>query len=611
MTAPTPAQIQSYIEGRVKFAGAADRDGWRKIHCPNDNAHAHGDRNASAAVNVNSGHIECHACGLKGLVGKIYGDLGWPSPPWNGNGHKQEFNIVAAYDYRMAAGELSYQVVRLDPKDFKQRRPDGNSGWIWGTKGLKRLPYNLPELATAEYVFIVEGEKDVEALRNIGQIATCNTGGACKWTEELNQYFTPNHHITILPDNDTPGRDHATQVAQNLFGKVASLKVLELAGLPEKGDVSDWLIGRDSETAAEELCRLADAAPEWKPGEAEKPAGFQPPEHWHMLDFSNVREWECTPLQPIIKDLGIFKGTFILLAAMSQAGKTLLILYLIRRMIAGGLCFGRFTVDTIKKLLYFVLEDPDRRIKARWMDHAEPDIEPGRAIPYIAPGFKLNDDACFSHLEDLIKTGGFEVVILDTYQKATPGISSFNDEQQSIILHKLAELTRKYNVTIIVLDHIRKGDSGKRRKEISLEDIKGTGGKAQNADTVILLERTGGKLKFTATSKDLDAPVGFLLDVAPQGSTGEKFAYAGDLEELIGAQKQKGKENRERILQAIGDDWSTREDIERRVSLGRSTVAKHLTKLFDEGLLEKKGNARAICYRKSSVRDERELWTKI
>jgi len=329
-----------------------------------------------------------------------------------------------------------------------------------------------------------------------------------------------------------------------------------------------------------------------------KATGFEPPAHWRMSDFATARDWQCIPLQPIIKDLGIFKGCLIFLAAMSQTGKTLLVLYLIRRMISGGLCFGRFTVDTVSKLLYFVLEDPDRRIQSRWLDHNEPDIEPGRAIPYIAPGFKLNDDLCFSYLESLIQTGAYEVVIIDTYQKATPGISSFNDEQQSLILHKLSELTRKHNVTIIILDHIRKGDSGKRRKEITIEDIKGTGGKAQNADTVILLERTGGKLKLTATSKDLDAPVGFLLEVAPQGSTGEKFTYAGDLEELIGAQKQKGKENRERILQAIDGEWVTREDVEKMVSMGRSTVAKHLTKLLDDGFLEKKGSSKATYYRK-------------
>jgi hypothetical protein len=39
--------------------------------------------------------------------------------------------ITATYDYRDANGEPLYQVCRLEPKSFRQRRPDGKCGWIW------------------------------------------------------------------------------------------------------------------------------------------------------------------------------------------------------------------------------------------------------------------------------------------------------------------------------------------------------------------------------------------------------------------------------------------------------------------------------------------------
>lgn len=193
----------------------------------------------------------------------------------NGNGHQEpaERHIIVTYDYKNAEGELVYQVARFEPKDFRQRRPDGNGGWIWNTKGLKRLPYNLPKLAAAEYPFITEGEKDVESLRKIGLVGTCNSGGAGKWSAELAQYFRADQHITILPDNDEPGRNHAQQVAESLFGKVASLKILELAGLPDKGDISDWLQDRDPGEAAEMLCRLAEGAEEWAPKQAKPTTG--------------------------------------------------------------------------------------------------------------------------------------------------------------------------------------------------------------------------------------------------------------------------------------------------------------------------------------------------
>ena len=40
-------------------------------------------------------------------------------------------NIVATYDYIDDEGERLYQVVRLEPKSFRRRRPDGRGGWIW------------------------------------------------------------------------------------------------------------------------------------------------------------------------------------------------------------------------------------------------------------------------------------------------------------------------------------------------------------------------------------------------------------------------------------------------------------------------------------------------
>jgi hypothetical protein len=234
---------------------------------------AHKDDKASLSIKLEPGGkilLDCKAgCDTESVIKKL--GLKWSDLfPENNNGNKPQSNIVATYDYRNAAGDLVYQVVRMDPKDFRQRRQDGQGGWIWSTKGIPRIPYNLPELAGAEYIFEVEGEKDVENLRKIGLTATCNAGGAGKWTAELNQYFNSNQHITILPDNDEPGQKHAELVAKNLHGIVASVKVLDLEGLPEKGDVSDWLIGRDPGTAAEELARLSDAAPEWNPEEIEK-----------------------------------------------------------------------------------------------------------------------------------------------------------------------------------------------------------------------------------------------------------------------------------------------------------------------------------------------------
>src|SRR5262249_33485356 len=54
--------------------------------------------------------------------------------------------IVATYPYTDAAGTLLYEVVRLEPKSFRQRRPDGRGGWVWSVKDCKRVPYRLSDM---------------------------------------------------------------------------------------------------------------------------------------------------------------------------------------------------------------------------------------------------------------------------------------------------------------------------------------------------------------------------------------------------------------------------------------------------------------------------------
>jgi putative DNA primase/helicase len=152
--------------------------------------------------------------------------------------------LAETYNYTDADGVLLFQVCRYEPKTFRQRRPDDSArgGWSWTVKGVQQVPFRLPQMLAApeEIIFIVEGEKDANALAALGLIATCNAGGAGKWPDALAQHFA-GRRVVVLPDNDSAGRDHANVVALKLRGIVADVRILELPGLPEKGDVSDWL----------------------------------------------------------------------------------------------------------------------------------------------------------------------------------------------------------------------------------------------------------------------------------------------------------------------------------------------------------------------------------
>lgn len=138
--------------------------------------------------------------------------------------------LVAAYDYTDEGGALLYQVVRYAPKDFRQRRPDGAGGWISSLNGTRRTLYNLPAVLEAVVwdipIYIVEGEKDADALNAAGLVATCNSGGAEKWRPEYAQHLK-GAHVVIVQDKDEPGYRHAAQVFASLDGVAATVRVVE------------------------------------------------------------------------------------------------------------------------------------------------------------------------------------------------------------------------------------------------------------------------------------------------------------------------------------------------------------------------------------------------
>ncbi len=123
------------------------------------------------------------------------------------------------------ASSFLFQVVRYEPKTFRQRRRvvkmDGTSAgisWEYNIKGISRVLYRLPKVLAAEQVLVVEGETDVESLEHLGFVATCNPGGACnhagRWLKNYTESLA-GKRVVILPDNDTPGQKHAEIVSHS------------------------------------------------------------------------------------------------------------------------------------------------------------------------------------------------------------------------------------------------------------------------------------------------------------------------------------------------------------------------------------------------------------
>ena len=146
--------------------------------------------------------------------------------------------IIATYDYCDEQGTLIYQVLRYEPKNFRQRRPDANGrdGWDWKLGNIERMLYRLPEVINgSDPVVVVEGEKDVDLLRAWGFNATCNSGGAGKFTQAMANYFKE-RKVLIVPDQDDKGVQHGKEVASKAKFAGAEVSILDL----DAKDVSDW-----------------------------------------------------------------------------------------------------------------------------------------------------------------------------------------------------------------------------------------------------------------------------------------------------------------------------------------------------------------------------------
>lgn len=264
-----------YITTGLKKIGGDEYQGL----CP-----FHADTNPSLSVNAKTGLYYCHGCGKKGgfihfyakkhglndrqdfpkILDGIASDFGFPSSE-----QKERPRLVNAYDYQDERGSLLYQVCRYEPKGFSQRRPNGNGGWDYRLDGARRVPYRLSQVLPAPEVILVEGEKDADNLAALGFTASTNPGGAGKWRKEYNVHLA-GKGVIVLPDNDEPGRQHARTIAASLHGTAKHVKIIELPGLPPKGDVSDFIsrFGTTDE-AVEALSKIMTDAPVYKPASVE------------------------------------------------------------------------------------------------------------------------------------------------------------------------------------------------------------------------------------------------------------------------------------------------------------------------------------------------------
>ncbi len=240
---------------------------------------SHPDKNPSLSVTNSNGKVllKCFAgCDTEQILSALGLSL---TDLFDDKPQDSKPKVVAEYPYCDINGKLMFVVERLEPKSFRQKKPDGK-GWSWSTSDLadniRGLPYKLSELAKAlrddpsRRVLIVEGEKDVHTLWQIGELATTLAGGCASSNSKARVEAFLGHleavgakSLVIIADRDKPGREHAQRLLKAAQAHGFKVEAQEFGCSDNCKDSSNAILkhGGSWEWEAE----LVDLEPEQKP----------------------------------------------------------------------------------------------------------------------------------------------------------------------------------------------------------------------------------------------------------------------------------------------------------------------------------------------------------
>jgi putative DNA primase/helicase len=541
-------------------------DDWL-ARCPLAVEHAHGDAHPSLSISERDGKIlvHCqsrHAGEQSRVIDALKARGLWPA---DGATTRGGLRIVTIYPYRDESGSVLFEVVRYAPKDFRQRRPNGKGDWIWNLSNARRVPYRLPELLAADkgqHVFIVEGEKDADALAALGLVATSNPGGAGKWRSEYNEPLR-GRHLAILPDNDQAGENHAHSVARELLPVAASVRIVRLLGLPEKGDLSDWLAAGGTHDS---LLELVKQTPPLIVADSVNSPSF---------GFRTVREYlserAAMDERKSFWAGALRAGEISMLAGRAMAGKSTFACALARALHLGVPLLGR---DCLKaKVGYMALERNGVKV-AKLLE----EWGLGDAVYFLdqLPPMPLAKLASFIKAE--ILRHGLEVVIVDHLQNLAKIRDSKDYSLVSLALEPFQKVAKETDAHILLLHH-----QGKTERE-GVIDVMGS--EAYRAAVDTLLEARAQKPEYFIRAEirgEADLP---RTKVTINLETGEAEGIDAHLAEMDAAR------DKIRGWLYTQPEVATLDEIQTELRLKRETISSALAAGVETGIFERSGAGR-------------------
>lgn len=547
----------------------------------------HEDKNPSLSINTNKGTYFCHACGKKGDFIHFYGKInGFDTHQNFGkilSGIASDFGIqdnvkqrlAKTYNYLDAAGKLLFQLCRLEPKSFRQRRPNGKNGWVWNLKSIEPVLYRLPEVLKAKEILICEGEKDADNLNKLGFTATTVPMGAGKWRDSYRKPLA-GKDIVLIPDNDQSGREGMAKIAAGLNGSSKSLKFLQLPGLPSKGDVTNFISKYENpEDAAERLSILIENCEIYTPP---KKATLEDAV-LEISDFNNLKITKRRAyMAPWLKESAI-----VLISGWRGTGKTFFALGLLDAVTRGD-SFGPWDCEMSVPCLFLDGEMPPADIQERsdllclGRERKQPLFiySDAHANTLGLPRANLTADKWRRTIKRILITRKIKIFVIDNIASVAGGLDENSRQDWDPVNQWLLEL-RFAGITTILLHHTGKG--GAQR---------GTSAREDNLDCSIILKTPPqytpedgarficnfSKARVASSSLSLIADMEFKLELNDNGvavwtSSGVK------------------RKMRNEILTML-DEGVKQIDIASALEITRGQVSKVRTKAIKDGFLTPK-----------------------
>jgi AAA domain/CHC2 zinc finger/Toprim-like len=324
--------------------------------------------------------------------------------------------------------------VRFDEANYRQ--------WHWterrmfpGVGNVDHWLYNANEIADElredaldqRTIFLPEGEGKVEILKEWDLLGVTSSGGSQNFSEAMAKFFAGAADVVLLEDNDPAGRARTARVAPMLRKAGARVRVLNFQSVwpqcPMRGDIKDWRDqGGGSRTA---LLEIVDKLPEWTPAPYRSKFGAV---RWREQYMTSVRiyEWLIRGLVPFGKSLLIY--------GESQSGKSFLALCMAMAVALGITFNGRKSKQA--GVVYCAAEKGEGFVNRMRAYEKANNIGTGD-LPFVVLTKSLDLWSQESTTDDLIAeikalSADWDVplgvVVLDTYQAASPGASIIKDE---------------------------------------------------------------------------------------------------------------------------------------------------------------------------------------